>query len=246
MPTAPNRQAPPHRYPPHRYPSWACFSRPLLFRLAQVKSLDERASSYEPGKRSLKWLKLKRDYVDGLSDSFDLAPIAAYAGEGRRAGVYGAFLLAARVPGDQERWQPVCKIGSGFNDAELVEFTELFRAAAAGDAGGGPPPWVDLPFGDLPRNYVPDAWLPAPLVVWEVRAAALSLSPIFSAAAGQLSLLDASRGVALRFPRFVRSRPDKPPRLATSAAELAAVFMRQPEYEAALAHDAASATEDGE
>lgn len=37
-----------------------------------VKVLEGRESAYEPSKRSLNWLKLKKDYMDGLTDTFDL------------------------------------------------------------------------------------------------------------------------------------------------------------------------------
>ena len=199
-----------------------------------VKSLaDDAESGYAPGKRSFAWLKLKRDYIDGLADSFDLVPVGAYAGTGKRSGGYGAFLLACRVaaPG-AARYQPVCKVGTGFSDDDLATFSALFErgGAAAPRGDGGPPTWLDLP-ASLPPHYEPDYWLatPAPPAVWEVRAAALSLSPTFLAAAGLLPE-EPAKGLALRFPRFVRARPDKAPGQATSGAELAEAFRAQPEF----------------
>jgi DNA ligase-1 len=58
-----------------------------------------------------------------------------------------------------------------------------------------------------------------PEVVWEVACADLSLSPIYTSAAGKVG--DGTRGISLRFPRYIRTRDDKGVEDATDADQVA-------------------------
>ncbi len=87
-------------------------------------------SGYQAGARGWQWIKLKRDYRTELSDTADLVVIGAFAGRGRRAGVYGAVLLAAYDAGS-DTFRAVTKCGAGFSDADLAALPGLAGPAGA-------------------------------------------------------------------------------------------------------------------
>jgi ATP-dependent DNA ligase len=172
------------------------------------KSLDPQAH-YQAGARGWQWIKLKRDYRSELSDTLDLVVVGGLAGRGRRAGMYGALLLAVY---DQaaDRFQTICKCGTGFSDAELAALPERLAPLAR----EGRPARVD-------SRWHADVWFQPALVV-EVLAAELTVSPHHTAAWG---LLKEDSGLALRFPRFTsRWREDKTPTDATTVAEVVEMF----------------------
>jgi len=167
-------------------------------------------SAYQAGARGWQWIKLKRDYRTELSDTADLAVIGAFAGRGRRTGLYGAVLLAA-YDSDAGVFRAVTKCGAGFTDADLA----ALPARLAPLASPGKPARVDA-------RQEPDFWF-EPGLVLEILSAELTLSPNYTAAWGQIQ---DDAGLAMRFPRFTgRWRDDKSPEDATTTRELAELFL---------------------
>ena len=166
-------------------------------------------ASYQAGARGWQWIKLKRDYRTELSDTVDLVAVGAFAGRGRRAGVYGALLLAAYDPA-ADLFRTVTKCGTGFSDADLAALPARLAPLAAPHR----PARVDA-------RQEPDLWF-EPGLVLEILSAELTLSPNYTAAWGQLK---PDAGLAMRFPRFTgRWRDDKAPEDATSTQELAGLY----------------------
>ncbi|RZC50056.1 hypothetical protein C5167_018476 [Papaver somniferum] len=140
-----------------------------------VKTLSTEAT-YEPAKRSNNWLKLKKDYMDNIGDSLDLVPIGAYHGRRKRTAGYGGFLLAC-YDDEKEEFHCTCKIGTGFSEKMLKELSSSLQSQVI------PHPKSYYRFTDASN---PDVWF-EPTEVWEVKAADLSISPVYLAAAGAMA-----------------------------------------------------------
>jgi DNA ligase 1 len=151
-----------------------------------LKALD---SLYQPGKRGLAWLKLKRELA-----TLDVVVTGAEFGHGKRAGVLSDYTFAVR---DGEQLRNVGKAYSGLTDAEIAELTAFFHEHTLEDFGGfrtvEPLKVLEVAFNNVMRSERHDS------------------------------------GFALRFPRILRIRDDKPATEIDTLARVEEIYNTQPD-----------------
>lgn len=122
-------------------------------------------SIYEMGARGgWLWIKYKRDYRSELTDTLDLVVVGAFwGGRGKRAGTYGALLIAAYDP-KTDQFYTVSKVGSGFTDEDLVKLKQMLD-----------PYRIPHRHPRVVSKMEPDVWF-VPAVVLEIIGAEITLS----------------------------------------------------------------------
>ena len=151
--------------------------------------LKARHSTYQPGRRGLAWLKLKRELA-----TLDVVVTAAEYGHGRKAGWLSDYTFAVR---DGDVLRNVGKAYSGVTDVEIGRLTQFFLEHTVEDFGGI-------------RSV-------EPLVVFEVAFNNVMRSDRHES------------GFALRFPRILRIRDDKPPGEIDTLERVAEIYESQPD-----------------
>lgn len=151
-----------------------------------LKSLH---STYQPGRRGLAWLKLKRELA-----TLDVVVTGAEFGHGRRAGVLSDYTFAVR---DGDGLKNVGKAYSGLTDAEIDELTHFFQEHTIEDYGGfrtvEPLKILEVAFNNVMRSDRHDS------------------------------------GFALRFPRILRIRDDKPVSEIDTLERVEEIYESQPD-----------------
>jgi len=169
-------------------------------------------SVYQAGARGWMWIKYKRDYKSEMTDTVDLVVVGAFHGRGKRAGAYGALLLAAYNK-ETDTFETVTKLGTGFTDDDLKKLPELLREHV-----------VPRKPSRVQSTLAADVWF-EPKVVLEVLGAEITLSPIHVCA---MDSIRKGSGLAIRFPRFTgKYRTDKAAEDATASAEVVEMYRNQ-------------------
>jgi DNA ligase-1 len=175
------------------------------------KSINDD-SVYQAGARGWLWIKYKRDYKSEMTDTVDLAVVGAFYGRGKRGGAYGALLLAAYDP-DEDEFETVTKCGTGFTDEDLAKIPKMLEKHKLQHKS----PRVN-------STLEADVWF-EPEIVIEVIGAEITLSPIHTAA---MNKIRKESGLAIRFPRFTGNyRLDKAAEDATTIEEIVEMYQSQ-------------------
>jgi len=169
-------------------------------------------SVYQAGARGWLWIKYKRDYKSEMTDTVDLAVVGAFHGRGKRAGTYGALLLATYNP-DTDTFETVTKCGTGFTDKDLANIPEMLQKHM-----------IPRKHSRVQSMLEADVWF-EPAVVLEILGAEITLSPIHTCA---MDSIRKGSGLAIRFPRFTgKYRLDKAAEDATASAEVTEMYRSQ-------------------
>ena len=169
-------------------------------------------SVYQAGARGWLWIKYKRDYKSEMTDTVDLVIVGAFHGRGKRAGTYGALLLATYNP-DADTFETVTKCGTGFTDNDLADIPEMLQKHV-----------IPRKHSRVRSMLEADVWF-EPAVVLEILGAEITLSPIHTCA---MDSIRKGSGLAIRFPRFTGNyRMDKAAEDATTSAEVTEMYRSQ-------------------
>ncbi len=152
-----------------------------------IKASD---SLYQPGRRGLSWMKLKRHL-----DTLDVVITGAEYGQGRKSQFLSDYTFAVRGTGGA--LLNVGKAYSGVTDAEIAQLTDWCKAHTLQDHGH---------FRTV-----------EPLTVLEVAFNNIMRSDRHAS------------GFALRFPRIVRIRDDKPLEEIDTLARVEEIYQSQPD-----------------
>ncbi|MHA1821281.1 MAG: ATP-dependent DNA ligase [Promethearchaeota archaeon] len=177
------------------------------------KSIDPEKSVYKAGNRGYLWIKLKSLEAGKLSDSLDVTPIGAIWGKGRRANRYGALIVAIYNP-EQDRYEALTKVASGFSDDDIDEFMKLFANVV-----------IDHCAENVVCSEKADVWF-KPHYVIEIVGDELTISPKADAGKYYQGKVYES-GYSLRFPVFQRLRDDKSVEEITTVDEIIKLYNLQ-------------------
>jgi len=160
-------------------------------------------SIYQAGNRGYKWLKLKSLEGGKLKDTVDVVLIGAFYGKGRRTGVLGTY-LGAVYDSETDKFVAFTRFFSGLTDELSESLTNDLEKYI-----------VDKKSSNVICEDTPDIWL-QPELVMEITGDEITISERF-----------VTLGYSMRFPVYLRMRPEKGPKDITTVQEIRELYETQ-------------------
>jgi DNA ligase-1 len=168
-----------------------------------VKQLE---GGYSAGKRNFEWIKLKKSMNRGLIDTVDMVVVGYYYGSGRRAELGIGALLGAVYNEDENRYEAICKVGTGISDDLFKEILESLKGFETLKRT------KDVVVND---SLKPDVWVrPHFIITVDADEVTKDISK------GD----DIGNGLSLRFPRLVEWDREKSLEEITTVEELTRIY----------------------
>ena len=114
--------------------------------------LKDTQGPYAPGARH--WIKLKKDYLQGMADTADLVVLGRFYTFGA-AGTGQTFLMGCWDPADS-KWKTVCKVGNGLSEAALKRINDELKDSLVEVKNKQRPPWLVCHNSRIPDHVVRD------------------------------------------------------------------------------------------
>ncbi|KAK5581379.1 hypothetical protein RB653_001411 [Dictyostelium firmibasis] len=166
--------------------------------------IKDAMSEYEPGCRH--WIKIKKDYIQGMADSADLIAVGGYYGSGSMGGLVTVFLMVC-YDKQNKIYKTVVKASGGLDDNAIAKLQPKVMSTMTKISKDVSkiPYWLDCS-----KQYAPD------FIVKDIKQAM-----IFEIESAEFTKSDHhSTGYSMRFPRIIKIRNDKDYKTATTLEEL--------------------------
>ena len=164
--------------------------------------VKQMKGKYLPGVRNYEWIKLKKSMQKELVDTVDLVAVGLYNGSGKRSKLGVGAVLGALYNPDEDMYEAICKVGTGFGD----DLLKAINNSTKEDVLSRKPKNVTV--NDV---LAPDKWI-EPKIVFSVEADEITQNIKAD--------LNVGGGLSLRFPRLVEWGRDKTSEEATTVEEL--------------------------
>jgi len=178
------------------------FDKCLELSLEGIMAKDLK-KPYIPGSRDFSWIKLKKNYLEGQADTFDIAIIGYFYGQGKNKSLPSS-LLCAVYDEEHNTYNAIAKVGSGLTEEIMNQLKNEFKEIET------------LKKENYNTDLNADIYI-EPKYVIEIICDEITKSPLYKF----------TKGFSFRFPRFVRIRDDKTSEDTTTIEEIEEMYYLQ-------------------